>query len=192
MTAIVPTDILLKLSAPNANSGSSVAGYPGTSWGGWISTSLMSSSTILDNLFNDITGPQNAAGQIDYACLFIHNNTAGINSMAGLVAWLPQTGLTGTGSTIAMAADPTGITAINSNNPQALTITSAIVAPAGITTWVSPTNVTPTSPNYINGLQLGNVAPSQCVAVWFQRTALASTAPTLSSFQIELLFSTGS
>lgn len=191
MTAIVPTDVLFKLSAPNANAGNQQAGYPGTSWGGFLSTSLLPSNA-LDNLFNDITGAENAAGQVDYACLFIQNNTASNNAMIGVVAWLPQFGLTGAGTTIQMAADPTGISAINSNNPQALTIASNLVAPAGINTWVVPTSTTPSPPNYINGLQLGNIAPTQCVAVWFQRTALASTAPSLSSFQIELMFSTGS
>lgn len=191
MTAIMPTDVLLKLSSPNANQGNSVAGYPGTSWGGWLSTSLLPSA-ILDNLFNNITGAANAAGQVDYACLFIQNNTPSSNSMMGVIAWLPASAITGTGSSVAMAADPTGITAINSNTQQALIINSSIIAPAGITSWVVPTNTTPTSPSYINGIQLGNIAPGQCTAVWFQRTALNSSAPTQSSFQLELMFSTGS
>lgn len=190
MAAIVPTDVLFKLSAPNANAGNTVAGYPGTSWGGWLSTSLLPSAA-LDNIFNDITGAANAAGQVDYACLFIQNNTASGNTMLGTVAWLPQAMITGVGSTIAMAADPMGITAINSVNPQAVTIASNLVAPVGVSPYVVPTTITPTAPNYVNGLQLGNIAPTQCVAVWFQRTALDSASPTLSSFQIELMFSTG-
>jgi hypothetical protein len=192
MTAIVASDILFKLSAPNANSGNSQAGYPGTSWGGWLSTTVLNNTTILDNVFSDITGPQNAAGQIDYACLFIQNNTAGGNTMVGTVAWIPQQLVTGTGSSFALAADPTGITGINSTTPQALTISSSVIAPAGITTWVIPTSITPIAPNYVNGLQLGSLAPTQCVAVWLRRTALNSAAPTLSSFPVQIMCSTGS
>lgn len=193
MTAIVPSDVLFKLSAPNANAGNTQAGYPGTSWGGYISTSVLNTATPLDNLFPDITGPENAAGQVDYACLFVQNNTAGGNSMMGVIAWLPQQLVTGTGSSLAMAVDPTGVTGINSSiSPQALTIGSSIIPPAGITSWVSPTTLTPSAPNYINGLQLGNIAPSQCIALWLRRSALNSTNPTTSSFQIELSFSTGS
>lgn len=191
MTQIASSDVLFKLSAPNANSGNSLAGYPGTSWGGWLSTTLLQ-SVALDNLFNDITGPANAAGQVDYACLFIQNNTATNNSMMNVIAWIPQSSLTGSGSSIAAAVDPTGVTAVNSNSQQALIINSSIIAPAGVSTWVSPTNSTPVSPSYTNGLQLGNIAPGQCIALWLRRTALDSASPTQSSFQLEIMFSSGS
>lgn len=192
MTAIVPTDVLFKLSAPNANAGNVQAGYAGTSWGGYISTTVLNTSLPLDNLFTDITGPENAAGQVDYACVFIQNNTAGGNSMSNAIAWLPQSVITGSGSTLAMAVDPTGVVGINNTTPQALTINSSIIAPNGINTWIVPTNTAPTSPSYTNGLQLGTIAPTQCIALWLRRTALNSSSPSLSSFQIQVMFSTGS
>lgn len=192
MTAIVPTDVLFKLSAPNANGGNIQAGYAGTSWGGWLSTTLLNTNVLLDNLFTDITGPENAAGQVDYACLFIQNNTAGGNSMSNVIAWLPQAGVAGVGSSLQMGADPAGVTGINSTTPQAAIIGSSIIAPAGVSTWVVPTSTTPTSPNYTNGLQLGTLAPTQCAAVWLKRTALNSAAPTLSTFTVQVMFSTGS
>lgn len=192
MTAIVATDVLFKLSAPNANAGNVQAGYAGTSWGGYISTTVLNTSLPLDNLFTDITGPENAAGQVDYACVFVQNNTAGGNSMSNVIAWLPQAGITGTGSNLAMAVDTTGVVGINNTTPQALVINSSIIAPTGINTWVVPTSTTPTSPLYTNGLQLGTIAPTQCIALWLRRTALNSSSPSLSSFQIEVMFSTGS
>ena len=191
MTAIVPSDILFKLSAPNANAGNSQAGYPGTSWGGYLSTTVLPSVT-LNNLFTDITGPEFAANQVDYACLFIQNNTSSNNSMMNTVAWIPLSSVTGTGSSIAMGADPAGITGITSSNSQAATIQSSILPPTGVNTWVVPTSSTPTAPNYTNGLVIGNIAPTQCAAVWFQRTAINSSAPSLTSWQIMLSFSTGS
>lgn len=192
MTAIVPSDVLFKLSAPNANAGNSQAGYPGTSWGGYLSTSVVNPTVILDNIFTDITGPEFAANQVDYACIFIQNNTASNNSMMNTVAWIPLSSVTGSGSTIAMGADPAGITGITSTNPQAAIIQSAILPPTGVNTWVVPTSSTPSSPSYTNGLVLGNIAPTQCVAVWLQRTAVSSSVPSLTSFQIMLSFSTGS
>lgn len=191
MTAIVPSDVLFKLSTSAAQSGNSVAGYAGTSWGSWISTSILNPNITLDNLFTDITGPENAAQQVDYACLFIENNTATGNSMSNVVAWLPLSLFTGAGSAVQMGADPTGVTAVNSTLFQAVTIQSAIQVPTGVTNWVVPTNTVPTSPTYTNGLQLGTLAPGQCVAVWIQRTALNTAAPSLTTLQVQLNFSTG-
>jgi hypothetical protein len=192
MTAIVSSDVLFKLSAPSAVAGNTVAGYAGTSWGGYLSTSVLNSNILLDNLFTDITGPQNAGQQVDYACLFIQNNTGSGNSMSNVVAWMPLSQVTGVGSSIQMGADPTGITAINSNTAQAVSITSSIIAPAGVTTWVVPTNTTPISPSFTNGLQLGTLSPGQCVAVWLKRTALNSVSPSLTAVQIQTMFGTGS
>lgn len=193
MTAIVASDVLFKLSAPNANSGNTQAGYAGSSWGGWLSTTVLNTSTPLDNLFTDISGAANAAGQVDYACLFVQNNTASGNYMMNTIAWMPQQLITGTGSSLALAADTVGITGINrSISPQALSINSSIIAPAGVTNWVFPTSVTPTGPSYVNGIQLGNIAPTQCVAIWLRRTALNSSSPSLSSFPVQLMFNTGS
>lgn len=188
MTAIVPTDILFKLSAPNANSGNSQAGYPGTSWGGYLSTSLLNLAFPLDNLFTDITGAEFAGNQVDYACIFIQNNTATTHTMMNTVAWLPSSQFTGTGSSIQLGADPTGITAINSGPAQASIITSSTIAPAGVNTWVNPTNTVPTAPSYTNGLQLGNISPTQCVAIWLKRTANSTTTPSLTSLQIQVVF----
>lgn len=192
MTLISPSDVLFKLSASNANAGNSQAGYPGTSWGGWLSTSIINPSALLDNLFNDITGTALASNQTDYECLFIQNNTATGNTMMNVIAWLPLSQFTGSGSTIQMGADPTGITPINSGTAQAVKITSSTIAPAGVTSWVVPTNTTPAAPSYTNGLQLGNLAPTQCVAVWLQRTANSSAVPSLTSLQIQVNFSSNS
>lgn len=192
MTAIVASDILFKLSAPNANSGNSQAGYAGSSWGGFLSTSILNPNVALENLFTDITGAEFAANQVDYACVFIQNNTSSNNSMMNTIAWLPLSQFTGSGSSIQMGADPTGVTPINSGVAQAVKITSSTVAPAGVTFSAVPTSTAPTSPSYTNGLQLGNLAPTQCVAVWIQRTAISSNLPSPTSLQIQLNFSTNS
>lgn len=175
MTAIVPGDILFYLSAPSASSGYSIAGTVGDSWGGYISTTALS-STPLDNLFTDITGSENAASQVDYACLFIMNNTSSGNSMLNTVAWLPTASDVAGGATVTIGADTTAASVKTYGSLQAVKITSATTAPAGVSTWVGDTSTAPTSPSYTNGLQLGTIAPNQVKAIWVKRTA-ANTSP---------------
>jgi len=185
MTAIVSSDILFKLSAPGASAGNTTSGTAGNSWGNYISTTQVS-STPLDNLFNDITGAQNAAGQVDYACVFIHNNTASGNSMLNTVAWLPQSLYVAGGATIQVAADTFAASAIGTSSQQAVKITAATNAPAGVAGWVSPTNTTPSYPSYTNGIQLGTIAPGYCIAVWIKRTATNSAPVNNDGFTLEI------
>lgn len=189
MTAIVSTDILFMLSAPGASSGNSVSGTAGNSWGNFISTTQLS-STPLDNLFTDITGAENAAGQVDYACVFILNNTASGNSMLNTVAWLPLNLFVTGGATIGLAADPASASAKASGSAQAAKITAATNAPAGVSGFVAPTNTAPTAPSYTNGIQLGTIAPGFCRAVWIKRTATNSAPVNNDGFTIEIDFDT--
>jgi hypothetical protein len=185
MTAIVNSDILFKLSAPGASSGNSVSGSAGNSWGNYVSTTQLS-NTPLDNLFTDITGAQNAASQVDYACVFIHNNTSSGNSALNTVAWLPLSLFVSGGANIAIAADTFAASAIGTSSQQAVKITAGTNAPAGVSGWVSPTNTTPTYPSYTNGIQLGTLAPGYCIAVWVRRTATNSAPVNNDGFTIEI------
>lgn len=189
MTAIVSTDILFMLAAPGASAGNVVAGTAGNSWGNYMSTTQLS-ATPLDNLFTDITGAQNAAGQVDYACVFILNNTASGNSMLNTVAWLPLSLFVAGGATVQLAADPTGATAKGTSSQQAVKITSNTNAPVGVSGWVSPTSTAPSAPSYTNGIQLGTIAPGFCYAVWVKRTATNSAPVNNDGFTIEVDFDT--
>lgn len=185
MTAIVASDILFKLSAPGASTGNTVSGTAGNSWGNYISTTQVS-NTPLDNLFVDITGAQNAAQQVDYACIFIHNNTASGNSMLNTVAWLPQSLFVTGGANIALAADTFSASAIGSSSQQAVKITANTNAPVGVSGWVSPTNTAPSFPSYTNGIQLGTIAPGNCIAVWIRRTTTNSAPVNNDGFTLEI------
>lgn len=185
MTAIVSSDILFKLSAPGATQGNTVSGTAGDSWGNYISTTQIS-NTPLDNLFTDITGAQNAAGQVDYACIFIHNNTSSGNSMLNTVAWLPLSLYVAGGATISLAADTFSASAIGTSSQQAVKITANTNAPAGVSGWVNPTNTQPVSPSYTNGIQLGTIAPGFCIAVWIRRTATNSAPVNNDGFTLEI------
>lgn len=189
MTAIVNSDILFKLSAPGASAGNTVSGTAGNSWGNYISTTQLS-NTPLDNLFTDITGAQNAANQVDYACVFIHNNTASGNSMLNTVAWIPLSLFVAGGATVALAADTFSPSAIGSSSQQAVKITANTNAPVGVSGWVSPTNTAPASPSYTNGIQLGTIAPGFCVAVWVRRSAQNTAPVNNDGFTLEVDFDT--
>lgn len=189
MTAISPSDVLLLLSAPGASSGYSSAGTPGNSWGYFVSTTVLS-STPLDNLFTDIAGAQNAASQVDYACLFVLNNTASGNSMINTVMWLPLSEFVNGGANIAIAVDPTAASSKGSSSPQAVGISTATTSPPGVSGWVSPTNATPAPPSYTGGVQLGTIPPNYVKAVWFKRSATNSPPVNNDGFGYSLSFDT--
>jgi hypothetical protein len=190
MTAIVASDILLKLSAPGATTGNSVSGTPGNSWGNFISTTVLS-NTPLDNLFTDITGAENAADQVDYACVFIHNNTASGNSMLNTVAWLPTSYYVSGGANAQLAADPTGASLLGSVTQQAVKITANTNAPAGVSGWISNTSTVPTSSNsYANGVYLGTIQPGYVYAIWVKRSATNSSPVNNDGAGIQINFDT--
>ena len=184
MTAIVASDIQFLLSAPTATAGYATAGSVGSSWGKFVSNTQIS-STPLDNLFTDITGAENAASQVDYACVFILNNTASGNSMLNTVLWLPTSADVSGGATVSVGLDPVSgpanITAPvkTSSSAQASVIASGTnggSAPGSISTWVSNVGTDPAAPNYTGGLQMGTIAPGCVRAFWVRRTA-ANTGP---------------
>lgn len=144
----------------------------------------------LDNLFNDITGAENAAGQVDYACLFVLNNTSSGNSMLNTVAWLPLASFVAGGANVALGADPGGITVKTLSSLQAVKITSNTVAPAGVSTWVTPQSSAPTGPSYTGGLQIGSVPPGSCFALWIRRTATNSAPVNNDGLGVGLTFDT--
>lgn len=189
MTAISASDIVLLLSAPGASAGYTVTGLAGNSLGNYVSTTVLS-TTPLDNLFTDLTGAQNAASQIDYACLFVLNNTATGNSMLNTVAWLPSSGFVVGGANIAIGVDPAAASPKGSSTPQAALISVSTNAPTGVSPWISPTSSTPSPPIYSGGVQLGTIAPGYVKAIWFRRSATNSPPVNNDGFQLNLSFDT--
>lgn len=190
MTAIVAADVLLKLSAPGASAGNTTSGTPGNAWGNYISTTVIS-NTPLDNIFPDITGAENAASQVDYACVFVHNNTASGNSMLNTVVWLPTSAYIAGGATLQVAGDPTAASLLASSAQQAVKITASTNAPVGVSGWVSNTSTVPTSGNsYANGILLGTIAPGFVRAIWLKRSATNSSPVNNDGAGIQVNFDT--
>ena len=162
---IVSNDIKTKLSiktgsAGNASSQSDV----NASLGKYISTTEITDNT-LNNLFDDISGDENAASTVDYRCIFIHNSHASLSYLSPYV-WLSAE-VSG-GASISIGIDTTAASAIGNSSAQAVSITNETTAPAGIS-FSAPTSKA-------TGLALGTIAAGYCRAVWVRRTAANSSA----------------
>jgi hypothetical protein len=162
---IVDTDIKFKLSVTTGSAGNTTAqGNVNNSLGKYISTTEITDNT-LNNLFDDISGAENAASTVDYRCLFIHNSHASITALTCLL-WI-QSEVSG-GASIAIGLDTNGAVPIGQSSAQAVTIANETTAPSGVTFS------TPTSSG--TGLSIGSLQPGYCIGVWIRRTAANTSA----------------
>lgn len=160
--AIVAADILFKFSVAAA-AGNTTAGTAAGSLGDQISTTQITDAT-LHNLFDIITGDENAASDVEYRCYFVHN-AHGSLTWENVVVWL--SGETAGGAVAAIAVDGVAASAIGSASPQADAVGNESTAPSG-EAFSSPTTKG-------TGLSVGNLAAGECRAIWVRRTA-ANTA----------------
>lgn len=162
--AIQSSDILFKLSVKTGSAGDSTAGTTGGSLGKYISTTQITDAT-LHNLFDAITGDENAASDVEYRCFFVHNSHATLTLLAPVV-WLSSE--TSGGAAAAIAVDATAASAVGSASAQALQVADEGTAPSGLS-FSSPTSKG-------TGLALSDIPAGQCKAIWVRRTA-ANTSP---------------
>jgi hypothetical protein len=163
---IATTDLLLKLSITTGTAGNAAAQpNPNASLGKYISTTQIVDNT-LNNLFDDITGDENAAGTVDYRCIFIHNAHATLTLLAPVV-WLSAE--VAGGANTAIAVDNIAASAVGATAAQAAVIANETTAPTGVGAFSSPTTKG-------TGLVLGDLPPGQCRAIWVRRTATNSAA----------------
>lgn len=162
--AITAADILYKYSVVAA-AGNTTAGTAATSLGDQISTTQITDAT-LDNLFDVITGDENAASDVEYRCYFVHNNHATL-TWENVVVWLSAE--VGGGAAAAIALDGIAASAVGAATAQAAAVANEQTSPgAGAGAFSSPTTKG-------TGLSIGNLAPGQVKAIWVRRTA-ANTA----------------
>lgn len=168
------------LSAPNASAGYASPGSVYNSNGMYCSTTQVNLSVALNNLFPDLTGPQNAAQQIDYQCVFMYNSDE-TDTMVSPTVWIPSSSVTSSVIAWAIGLDPTGVSAYNTDDEQALLISSPYIAPPGIN-WRGP------SVSVAGGVSAGNIGPGQVCPVWIRRTATGN--PGTSEFNLQVTFNT--
>lgn len=161
--AITASDILYKFSV-SAAAGDTTAGTAATSLGDQVSTTQITDAT-LHNLFDVITGPENAASEAEYRCFFVHNNHATL-TWENVVCWLSAE--TAGGAAAAISVDTTGVTPKGQASAQAKTVADENTAPTS-QTFTSPTTKA-------TGLAIGSIPAGSVAAIWVRRTAANTVA----------------
>lgn len=183
MAEITSGQILLKYSVKTGSAGNSTGSSAANSLGTYISTTQWAGG-VANDLFDDVSGAENASSVVDYRCIFVHNSN-GSNPLTGTVVYLSAE--TSGGASIALAADPTAASAIGSATAQALTATTETAPGAGVTglTYASPVTSG-------TGVSLGTINPGQAKAFWVRRTAANTAALSSDGVTITVYGDTGS
>lgn len=180
MSAIVTGEILHKYSVVAA-AGNTTSSSAATSLGDQVSTTAWAGGSAND-LFDDISGAENAASTVDYRCIFVHNtNSANIYQNAGVYISAETAG----GASIALATDNIAASAVGSASAQAAQIATETTTPSGVSAFSSPTTAG-------TALSLGSIGIGQVKAYWVRRTAANTAALSNDGVTIAVTGDTGS
>jgi hypothetical protein len=148
--AILDTDLKLRLSggASNTSAAASLGGAKSTVAGGIITTN------VLNNLWDDTSGDESEAGDVEYRCVYISNEHGSLTWTNPKVWIESQTPSTDTSVSIAL-----GTSAVNGTEQ---TIGDEDTEPAGVS-WSEPSNKAA-------GLSLGNLPFGEHKAIWIRKT----------------------
>lgn len=162
MAAIVPAEIVYRYSVKTGAAGNSVAGTALGSLGTWISITPWAGG-VANDLFDDITGAENAASAVDYRCVMIYNSNAA-NALQNAVAYISAE--VAGGASAALAADSTATSALAASVAQALTAATETAPGAGVTglAYSAPTTAA-------TGVALGSIPSGSVKGLWIRRTA---------------------
>lgn len=160
---IAASDILIKYSVKAAQ-GNNTAGTADGSLGRYVSTTVVADAT-LHNLFDAISGQENADGNAEYRCIFVHNAHATL-TLYSAVTWIAAE--VAGGAVAAISVDTTPASAVGAATPQAKEIANEDTAPLD-QSFTAPTTKS-------TGLALGDIGPGQVRAIWVRRTATNSAA----------------
>ncbi len=161
--AITSGDIKFKLSTKSGSAGNQNAGTAAGSLGKYISTTEITSAQI-NNLFDDVTGDENAAEDVEYRCFFVHNAHATL-TLTNAFMWISAE-VSG-GANIAFCVDSTAASAIGQSSFQAKEIGNESTQPTEPSFYTTTTK----------GLNIsGSLQPGYCRAFWVRRTATNSAA----------------
>ena len=147
--AILASDIESRLSggAANTSPAAALGGAMSTVGGGVITTD------VLNNLFDDVSGDESAAGDTEYRGIYV-KNAHGSLTWQTVKAWISAL-TTSTDDEIAIALADEGL------NVAMETIVNESTAPVG------PSFSTPTTKE--TGLAVGNIPSGQYYGIWVRR-----------------------
>lgn len=160
--AITSEDIEFRLSTKSGAAGDSQASTSAASLGKYMSTTEITDAS-LHNLFDLITGDENAAEDIEYRCFFVYNTHETL-TWEGVKVWLSDE--VAGGADAAIAVDQVAASDHDESDPQANEIADEDTAPDG-ESFSAPTSKEA-------GLDVGDLGPGKCRAIWVRRTATDS------------------
>jgi len=181
MAAITSGEILVKYTTLAGAAGNSTTSTPAGSLGKYVSTTPWPGGAPND-LFDDITGAENAASTVDYRCVGVHNSN-GANALVNAVAYLSAE--TAGGASLSLAADPTAASAIGSAAAQMVAGTSELAGPQTALSYTAPTTAAA-------GVALGTIPTGQVKGLWVRRTAANTAALSNDGGTVAITGDTGS
>lgn len=181
MAAIIASEIVFRGTTTAGSAGDSTAQANPNLWLGKYAATTAWAGGSLNDLFDDITGPENAASTADYRGLAILNNNAS-NTLQSAAAYISAE--TAGGASISLGADTTAASAKGSASAQLVTIANETTAPSGAS-FTSPTT-------YAGGVSLGNIAVANVKGLWVKRLAANNAALSADGVTIAVQGDTGS
>jgi hypothetical protein len=152
---ISSTDLKYRLSGGASNAD------PNASLGGAKSSTEVTDNTD-NNLFDDVSGAEHTAGDVEYRCIYCHNGHGSL-TLTGAAVWI-DSDTSGADSDISIAV---GTAAVNGTEQ---TIADESTAPTGVS-WSDA------AVSRATGLSLGDLPAGQHKAVWVRRTITAGSTP---------------
>lgn len=162
--SIISSDIKFYLSGGAANAD------PDLALGGAKSSVVLVDDT-LENLFDNVSGAEHAAGDTNYRCIFVKNDSA--ESAANVKVYLDSN---------TPAADDVATIGKDLTIPgdTADTVADEDTAPDPVVTFV-------TADGYANALDIGTLTAGQSAAIWIKRVVSAgSTAQANNNFVLKV------
>ncbi len=162
---IQSTDLLYKLSVTTTPGNTNAQSDVNLSLGEFMAVTQVTTN-VDNNLFDDVSGDENAASDVEYRCIFAHNAHASL-TLQNAKAWFSAE-VTG-GCNAAIGLDTTAASINNNATAQALEVANESTAPSGVS-FSSPTSKA-------TGLDLASTLVAGYVkGIWVRRTATASAA----------------
>lgn len=134
---------------------------PDKSLGGFRASTEVTDN-VDNNLFDDVTGAEHTAGDVEYRCIYVKNNHGSI-SLTSAVVWI-QSDTSGADSDLSIAV---GTAAVNGKEQE---VANESTAPSGVS-WSDA------AVSRATGLALGTLGAGEHKAVWLRRTITAGSTP---------------
>lgn len=154
---IAGSDLIYRLSGGAANTD------PLASLGGAKSSTAAGSS-----IFDNVLSSEGSAGDVEYRCVYIHNNHGTLTALSGKV-WV-QSNTPSADTTIDIGL---GTSAVNGTEQ---TVADENTAPSGVT-FSAPAN-------FAAGISVADIPAGQHKALWIRRTVTAGAAAAADGFTL--------